>query len=122
MSSRQFGYRKNTGCLPAIALVKETIDKYNYENSNVHCAVVDLSKAFDCVNSNILFEKLRCTSLNRSIIDVLNFMYRNTSVNTVFNGVGSNPWQIGNGVRQGGYYLLSYLVFMLMKQWKQFQI
>ena len=109
LSSRQFGYRKNTGCLPAIALVKETIDKYNSENSNVHCAVVDLSKAFDCVNKNILFEKLRCTSLNRSIVDVLNFMYCNTSVNTVFNGVGSNPWQIGNGVRQGG--ILSPLLF-----------
>ena len=86
-----------------------TIDKYNSENSNVHCVVVDLSKAFDCVNKNILFEKLRCTSLNRSIVDVLNFMYCNTSVNTVFNGVGSNPWQIGNGVRQGG--ILSPLLF-----------
>ena len=109
LNNLQFGFRKNVGCLSAVTLVKETVFKYNSENSNVHCAMVDLSKAFDCVNKNILFDKLRKTKLNPKIIDLLKFMYENTSVNILFNGTRGNSWDIGNGVRQGG--ILSPLLY-----------
>ena len=109
LNNLQFGFRKKVGCLSAITLVKETVFKYNNENSNVHCAMIDLSKAFDCVNKNILFAKLRKSSLNLKIIDLLQFMYSNTSVNILFNGIKGHNWDIGNGVRQGG--ILSPLLY-----------
>ena len=70
LSNLQFGYRKNVGCLTAVSIVKETIYKYNLEKTNVHCAKVDLSKAFDFVNFKILFDKLCKTSLNRNITEI----------------------------------------------------
>ena len=109
LSNLQFGYRKNVGCLTAVSIVKETIYKYNLEKTNVHCAKVDLSKAFDCVNFKILFDKLCKTSLNRNITEILRFMYQNTYVDTKVNGVKSEEWKVGNGVRQGG--ILSPLLF-----------
>ena len=109
LSNHQFGYRKDTGCLSSIAVVKETIFKYNAENSNVHCVLVDLSKAFDKINHNILFAKLSRSNLNSQVIELLRAMYDNAYVNTKFNGLKGEPWKIGNGVRQGG--ILSPLLF-----------
>ena len=102
LNKHQFGFRKQTGCLQAIAIVKETIFKYNSEGSNVHCATVDLSKAFDKLNWKLLFNKLASTDLKRDIIDFIRVMYDQTFVHTLFNGTKSCTWKIGNGVRQGG--------------------
>ena len=109
LNSRQFGFRKDTGCLQAIALVKETIKKYNAEGSCVHAALVDCSKAFDRINIKILFGKLLASDLDIRIIVIIMCTYNNTFVNTVFNGAKSAPWLVGNGVRQGG--ILSPLLF-----------
>ena len=109
LSTRQFGFRQHTGCLPAIALVKEIIFKYNDENSSVYCAMVDLSKAFDRVNWNILFSKLRESNLRPEIINIIKVMYDRSYVHTMVNGTKSCSWKLGNGVRQGG--ILSPLLF-----------
>ena len=109
INNRQFGFRANTGCLPAVALVKEVISKYNNENTSVHCAMLDLSKAFDRVNKNILFTKLALTDLNFRYLRIVRYMYDNSYVHTIFNGVKGNSWKIGNGVRQGG--ILSPILF-----------
>ena len=109
LSSHQYGFRKETGCLSAIAIVKETIYKYNSENSNVHCVMVDLSKAFDRINHNILFSKLLATDLHPQIIEWMRAMYDDAFVHTLFNGLKGVPWKIGNGARQGG--ILSPIIF-----------
>ena len=44
--------------MSAVAAVKEVISKYNKENSDVHAALIDMSKAFDCININIFIKKL----------------------------------------------------------------
>ena len=109
LSSHQFGFRQHTGCLPAVALVKETLFKYNSENSNVYCATVDLSKAFDRVGWNVLFSKLRKSNLKSELIDIIRVMYDRSYVHTLINGKKSCSWKLGNGVRQGG--ILSPLLF-----------
>ena len=109
ISNWQFGFRQNTGCLPAIALVKETIFRYNDENTNVHCVMIDLSKAFDRINHAILFQKLMATGLDPRVIEILRGMYDNTYVSTSFNMVKSQSWRVNNGARQGG--VLSPLIF-----------
>lgn len=102
ISNLQFGFRENTGCLSAVALLKETVLKYNKEGSDVHCAMIDLSKAFDRLNHSILFEKLLSENLDKKVVGILQKMYANSYVYTSFNGVKSNSWRVGNGIRQGG--------------------
>ena len=109
LNKRQFGFRSGTGCLPAIALVKEIINKYNIENSSVYCAMVDLSKAFDRINKNILFKKLYEAGLNPKFVEILRCMYDEAYVHTSFNKIKGKSWKVGNGVRQGG--VLSPLLF-----------
>ena len=54
LSHNQFAYRSSTGCLNAITLLKETISHYNQRHSDVFCAMIDLSQAYDQININTL--------------------------------------------------------------------
>ena len=101
LSSRQFGFRPSTNCQSAVATVHEIIKTYTDNNSNVHCAMLDLSKAFDRINFDILFMKLRETELPTMIIRLLEYMLRNDFVNVSFNGCKVSDWLIDNGARQG---------------------
>ena len=109
LNPRQFGFRKHTGCLSAISVVKETIFHYNSEGSDVYCATIDCSKAFDKINWSILVNKLSSTNLPKIFVDIISSMYTQSYVSTRFNGVSSLPWKVGNGVRQGG--ILSTFLF-----------
>ena len=109
LSNLQFGFRSKTGCNSAIAILKETIFSYINDRSNVHCAMVDLSKAFDKINHDTLINKMRCTNLPNKILNIISFMLRNTFVNISCNSVLTDQWKVGNGTRQGG--ILSPLLF-----------
>ena len=119
LSNCQFGFRQDTSCISAITVVKETIFRYNSENSNVHAALIDCSKAFDKINKNILFNLLENSGLDRMIVRVIRCMYCNTYVNTCFNGCDSEPWKTENGTRQGGIIspiLFSYYINQVIEE------
>ena len=101
-NSHQFGFRSETSTINAVSVLKETIHNYKSKNSSVHCAFLDLSKAFDRVNINILISKLLKTNLPKSIIKIIGYMYLNSNVRLKFNGKTGGEWRVGNGVRQGG--------------------
>ena len=86
LNPRQFGFRKQSSCLTAITVVKETILKYNSAGSNVHVASIDLSKAFDKVSHNLLYEKLCNTRLPKIIIRIVHYILSNTFVNVKYGG------------------------------------
>ena len=109
LNNRQFGFRENTGCTSALIVLKETLKNYYSEKSNVHCAMVDVSKAFDKVDHNILIQKLGNTTLPKPIIDIIDIMLKNTYVSTCVNGWKTDSWKIDNGTRQGG--IISPLLF-----------
>jgi len=111
LSSRQFGFRKGSNCIHAGVLLRETITRYKNLGSDVHCAMLDLSKAFDSVNSKILAVKLLETGIPFPVVQIIHFMCDSTYVRVVFNDIKGLEWKIGNGVRQGG--ILSPLLFNL---------
>ncbi len=102
LNFHQFGFRKYTSTLMATAVLKETIKSYNMKGSKVYAAFLDLSKAFDKINHNILMSKLIDSNVSPVVVNTLLYMYGNQFVNVSFNGEVSRPWLIRNGVRQGG--------------------
>ena len=109
LSSRQFGFRPGTNCQSAVLMLQEVVKSYTERNSNVHCAMLDLTKAFDRMNFNILIAKLKKTLLPMQLVNLLDFMLRNSFASLNYNGFKGGDWLIGNGARQGG--ILSPLLF-----------
>ena len=98
----QFGFRENTGCLSATFVLKETILKYNSLGSDVHCSMIDLSKAFDKMNINILIMQLIRTKMPPLLINIIKFLCENVYVCVVVNNERGRDFKVGNGARQGG--------------------
>ena len=102
LNNRQFGFRGDTGCTSALLILKEVIKKYVSENSSVFCAMIDVSKAFDKINYDVLKTKLMETSLPKHFVLIVDYMIRNTYVESFVNGLTSESWKMNNGTRQGG--------------------
>ena len=98
----QFGYVSDASCLSPGLILKEVIHKYNSSKSDVHCAMLDFSKAFDRINIKLLIKKLIDSNLPVPIVKILGFMFENVYAHVMFANHKGNSWKIGNGTRQGG--------------------
>lgn len=110
-SENQFGFRKGRstvmGILDLLSGILDGFDSLEY-STVLSC---DLSKAFDCVDHNILLEKLSYYNLNRSGIELLR-SYLESRIQCVrLNGVLSASTELNIGVPQGS--VLGPLLFLI---------
>ena len=87
IDGRQFSFQKGVGCLSAASLLKENILNYNFKHSDVHCAQIDFSKAFDKINLYIFLLKLIESNIPGIIILLLFYIFNHTYVCVSFCGV-----------------------------------
>ena len=59
----QFAYRSARGCLVVITVLKESVRNWKLKSSDLHCAMVDHSKAYDRNNTSLLCGKMTETDL-----------------------------------------------------------
>ena len=109
LNSRQHGFRSNYSTSSACLVLKETILNYVKSNSDVYACFIDVSKAFDSVNHDILMKQLLKCGIPGIFVNLIHYWYDNQWVNVKFLSCISEDWKIGNGVRQGG--VLSGLLF-----------
>ena len=102
IDSAQFGFQPGSSCDFAITMVKETIHHYKNKGSDVHAAAIDLAKAYDKVNHDILLDKLRKAKVPFLIVKIWKYIFSNTYVKIRFENALGRPWKIKNGLRQGG--------------------
>ena len=96
-------YRPGVGCLTSADILKETAMQYNRRKSNVHCCLIDYSKAYDRVNYRILLSKLIDSRVPRDIVLLMKCIFENFNIGVRFNNACSEmDFKAGNGVRQGG--------------------
>ena len=74
-SDRQYGFKKKVGCSHAIYSVRKTVDFFNNQNSTVNICSLDLSKAFDKINFDMLSLKLINRNLPKWFIELLRDWY-----------------------------------------------
>ena len=109
LDDRQHGFRKNYSTATACFVLKETVLNYTNASSNVYGCFLDISKAFDSINHNVLLNKLLEMGIPGYIVNIIEFWYKNQNVCVKYRGALSDEWKLMNGVRQGG--VLSGLLF-----------
>ena len=88
----QFGFKKNSS----------TIDYYNENKTYCYILLLDASKAFDRVQYNQLFNRLRDRNMCPIVLRLLINMYINKKIQVKWNDVLLNQYSSSNGVKQGG--------------------
>lgn len=111
LSNTQFGFRNRHSTSHAITNIHERI--LENINNDKHTATIylDLSKAFDCVNHNILLSKLSFYGIRGVALDFFRSYLSNRKQFTIVNGELSETLTILCGVPQGS--TLGPLLFLL---------
>ena len=101
-SGRQFGFKKGVGCNHAIFTVRKTIDYFTSNRSTVNICTLDVRKAFDVLNHNVLFMKLMDRNAPIFFIKLLRCWYSKVYTAVKWGSVISDYVRLSSGVRQGG--------------------
>ncbi len=108
-TDNQFGFKAHHSTDLCIYALKEVVDLYKRQNSTVIIGFIDASKAFDRVNHQKLFSKLRQRGIPNSILRILTYWFANQSMQIKWGNCVSDSFRVSNGVRQGS--LLSPALF-----------
>ena len=96
----QFGFRKNRGTREAILCLRSIVQKSFTVNTKTYIAFVDLLKAFDNLNWNIMMKILKMIKIDYRDIRIIRELHKQQ---TTFIKVRENIREaaIRKGVRQG---------------------
>ena len=100
-SPQQFGFLKKRGIEQAALNLMYHINKANSQNETTVAVFIDLTKAFDCLDHNILINKLYRYGIRGSFLNFLKSYLNNRSHITRINDCFSSSCRIEKGVAQG---------------------
>ncbi|KAG7310128.1 hypothetical protein JYU34_004669 [Plutella xylostella] len=98
----QFGFRPGLSTETAILALKHTVKYYTDRKTSVFACFLDLSKAFDLVSYDILWEKCRELNVPHEVVNILRFWYQNQMNKVRWGTEHSDRYKLDCGVRQGG--------------------
>lgn len=101
MDMNQFGFTQSSNTTAATLQLISTIQSYLDKGKLVSCLFLDLSKAFDCVDSEILCKKLEHINLDEKAISLVKSYFHNRTQVVCVNGVLSEMLDTLKGVPQG---------------------
>ena len=100
--NEQFGFKKGHSCADCSFVLKQVVEYYlSNGNSCVYTCALDLYKAFDRVSYYQLFCKLLRRGTPIYIVKLLAKWYSSQSMQVKWDDCFSQPFTVGNGVRQG---------------------
>ena len=107
----QSGFRRYHSCESGLASLLSESHKYIDNNHMVGCINIDLRKAFDLINFDILYKKHECYKCNNKSIAWFHSYFQNRKQSVYIDGCTSKKFNICHGVPQGS--ILGSLLFIL---------
>ena len=101
ISALQHAYRKNHGTVTCLFELLNEIYTLIDKKFKVAIVSLDLSKAFDSINHNLLLKKLKSFNLNQQSIDYIQSYLSNRRQSTKLSKFTSTEQEIKSGVPQG---------------------
>ena len=101
LGEEQNGFRKERRMADNNFILDTILWKAKAEGKDVHLAYVDISKAYDTVNREILWRKLANMGIGGTFLKSLQAMYSGDCVEASVNGIMTRPVFLRRGLRQG---------------------
>ena len=111
LGESQNGFRRDRRMTDNNFILDCVLMKAKAKKKKVHLCYVDISKAYDSVNRRILWAKLASLGFDGEFLGCLKALYNGDSVDSVVNGISTQPIFLRRGLRQG--CSLSPLLFAL---------
>ena len=101
LHEKQYGFRENSTTELTVNQVVDELTEAS-EKKLINCSVfLDLAKAFNTVNHNILISKLKSYNIKGSMLSLLKDYLKDRSQSTVINNVVSERETVNVGIPQG---------------------
>ena len=97
----QNGFRKTRDGSDNIFILNTALWKAKALSEKIHLGFVDITKAYDSVDRNILWRKLKTIGINGLFLDTIKSMYTGDSVRCTVNGLTTRSVYLQRGLRQG---------------------
>lgn len=97
----QSGFRRNRGCVDQIFTLRQLVNMAHEFNKPLHLCYIDLTKAYDSVNRDLLWRVLAIYGVPGKIIGLLQDLHCGTKASVCMYGDKSEWFDINSGVRQG---------------------
>ena len=101
IGEEQNGFRKNRRGEDNIFVVNEVINNLNRNKYRGYIAFIDIEKAYDRVDREILWKVLEKVGFSRKIVNIIKSMYVNTEATYILGDIETKPVCSMRGVRQG---------------------
>lgn len=97
----QYGFRKDRSTIDAIFNARQLQEKCREEKKDLYMTFIDLSKAFDTVNREILWQILEKFGVPPKFLNVLRQFHDGMQARVRVGSVLSEPFPVAVGVKQG---------------------
>ena len=101
LGEAQNGFRKGRSGNDSSFILNSILWKSLARKKKTHLAFLDLAKAYDSVDRDVLWGKLRKLGIGGKFLKSLQSMYKGDYVTCKMNGATTNPVYLGRGLRQG---------------------
>ena len=98
----QSGFRSHRSTIDQIFTLKTIMEKRREYNKPLFMCFIDISKAYDSVNRNLLRKVCRKYGISEKLVDLLRLLYQNSRAKVRIEGDLSDEFSIESGVLQGG--------------------
>ena len=100
-ADEQNGFRKNRACIDHIYTLTSVIRNRQANKKSTYCCFIDMKKAFDWVNRDLLLYKLLSYNIDGKIYKCIKAMYSNPISSIKLNDYLTDWFHTDSGVRQG---------------------
>ncbi len=97
----QCGFRKSRSTTDMVFVLRQLMEKSREQNKDLYVAFIDLSKAFDTINRELLWKNLSKLGVPPKFLSILRQMHDGMQARVLTGELQSESFEVNVGVKQG---------------------